>query len=248
MANFNSLARPRWDAVTPGVFRIVSDVAYEETFLLREDVLSALRVSGDAVFTIPNRGVLLAADCADVTAVNALIAHSRQQLEHGPWPLSGLIFQRTPAGWRQFAPPKELAAPAHSLRTLDLARTYHDQKAALDRLHERTRTDVFVATFILRADPAAPEHVRSWCTWSAGVETLLPKTDHVIFNADPGADDPELILTDWGTVDHLCKHYLKPTPEDPPRFRVNAFPTTAEWTALKAASNGIRSGQNQTQR
>jgi hypothetical protein len=242
LSNLRSLARPRWDPADAGVFRIVSEVAYEETFLLVDEVVGALPVAGRPVFTIPNRGVLLAADSTELAAVHALVAQSRQQMENSPWPLSGWLIERTPTGWGHYGPPDELAAAAHSFRTLDLARTYHDQKAALDKLHERTGTDVFVATFTIRTDPAAPEHLRSWCTWSAGVESLLPKTDHIVLNRSPGATDPDLLLVPWATVERLCEHYLKPTDEDPPRFRVTAFATAAEWTALQAASADAQGG------
>jgi hypothetical protein len=236
MSNLRALARPRWEPLDAGVFRIVSDVAYEETFVLVDEVVGALPVAGRPVFAIPNRGVLLAADSTDRAAVNALGAQSRQHMENGPWPLSGWLIERTPTGWGCYTPPDELAAAAHSLRTLDLARTYHDQKAALEKLHTRTGTDVFVATYAVRSHPDTPDQLRSWCTWSAGVETLLPKTDHVIFNAAPGSNNPDLLFVPWASVERLCGHYLKPTDEDPPRYRVAGFPTAAEWTALQAAS------------
>jgi hypothetical protein len=50
-------------------------------------------------------------------------------MENGPWPLSGWLIERTPPGWGCYTPPDELVAAAHSLRRLDLARTYHDPKA-----------------------------------------------------------------------------------------------------------------------
>jgi hypothetical protein len=238
LSNLRARARPRWEPLDSGVFQLVSEVAYEETFLLVNEVIDALNFRNEAVFSIPNRGVLLAADGLHPAAVKALIAESRQRLENGPWPLSGLLFERAPTGWRRYDAPEALAEAARSLRTLDLARTYHDQKDSLDKLHERTATDVFVATFALRSHPHTPDHIQSWCTGSAGVDTLLPKTDHMVLNRAPGSDNPDLLFVPWATVERLCGHYLKPTDEDPPRYRADAFPSAAEWTALQAASSG----------
>ena len=80
------------------MFQLVSEVAYEETFLLVEDVVNALPVTGHPVYAIPNRGVLLAADGTHPAAVKALIAESRQRPGNGPWLLSGLLFERRPVG------------------------------------------------------------------------------------------------------------------------------------------------------
>jgi hypothetical protein len=238
LSNLRALARPHWEPLGSVVFQLVSEVAYEETFPLVEEVVDALPVTGHPVCAIPNRGVLLAADGTDPAALKALIAESRHRLENGPWPLSGLLIERTPTGWRRYNPPAELAQAAGSLRALDLARTYLDQKAVLDKLHERTGTDVFVATFALRSQQHAPDQIQSGCTWSAGVETLLPKTDHIVLNRDPGSSHPDLLFVPWSTVERLGGHYLKTTSEDPPRFRVDAFPTPDEWTALQATTAG----------
>src|ERR1700719_4401595 len=79
--NLKTLPRPLWEAVGHGLFRVVSQVAYEETFLLLDEVRSRLKFAGHAVFAVPNRGVLLAADSRDATAVRALIAEARRQLQ-----------------------------------------------------------------------------------------------------------------------------------------------------------------------
>jgi hypothetical protein len=240
LSNLRSLARPRWEPLDSGVFRLVSEVAYEETFLLVDEVIDSLSFGAQAVFTIPNRGVLLAADSCNPAAVNAIIAESRSQMESGPWPLSGLIFERKSNGWRRYDPPKEIVPAAHALRTLDLARTYHEQKAALDKLHQRTGTDVFVASFAVSSHKETPDQFQSWCTWSSGVDSLLPKTEKVVLNPAPTSSKPDLLLVPWDTLEHHCGQYLKSTAEDPPRYRVSAFPSAREWQALQAVATGIK--------
>lgn len=233
--NLKTLPRPLWEAVGHGLFRVVSQVAYEETFLLLDEVRSRLKFAGHAVFAVPNRGVLLAADSRDATAVRALIAEARRQLQQAPWPLSGSLLEHTRAGWQRCAFSGPLAAAAHCLETVSLSYSYRDQKSALDKLYERTGADLFVATFALRDSTEDPEHVRSYCVWTEGVESLLPKTDHLIFNRDAGGLHPVRLAVPWSTFERLCGHYLESTTEAPERYRVRGFPNEADWAAVKDA-------------
>jgi len=236
LANLRALQRPKWEPVAPGVFRLLSAVSYEETFLLVDEVLAALPCGERAVLALPNRGVLLAADSADLEACGRLIVTARQHLEKSPWPLSGTLLQRVAGVWRAYEPPKEYASAVQSLRVYDMGYVYRDQKTALDQLHQRTKVDVFVATFMVRSVNDAADRLQSWCSWSAGVRSLLPRTDYVIFNSAPGAEPPPpLILVPWETVERVCGSYLQPTAEEPVRYEVNAFPTPEELAKLQQA-------------
>ncbi|HEV7986273.1 MAG TPA: hypothetical protein VGP20_08895 [Steroidobacteraceae bacterium] len=233
--NLKTLPRPRWETVGTGVFRIVSEVAYEETFLLLDEVRARLKFSGHAVFALPNRGILLAADSRDAAAVRALIAEAHRQVQHAPWPLSGSLIERTRAGWQHCRLSGVLAADAHCLETVSLSYAYRDQKSALDKLHERTGIDLFVASFALRDSNENPEHVHSYCVWTEGVDSLLPKTDHLIFNRDAGGLHPVRLAVPWQTFERVCGHYLESTTETPARYRARRFPNEADWTAVKSA-------------
>jgi hypothetical protein len=232
LSNLRALERPRWEPSSPGVLQVVSEVAYEETFLLVDEVRAALPFGADAVFAIPNRGVLIAADARDPAAVRSLIREMRERQDSNPWPLSTTLLQSGPEGWRCYEPPGELSAPAMALRKISLARTYADQKAALDKLYERTSTQVYVATVSLRMLNSNADDLHTWCTWSAGVPTLLPKTDNIALVTDPGNPKADVVLTDWAAIERVCGPHLQPTAEDPPRYRVDTFPSPAELVEL----------------
>jgi len=232
-ANLRALPRPTWQPLNGGIFRIASSVAYEESFLLVDEVLESLKLTGPPVFAIPNKGVCLAADSTNESALRALLAEIKRSLEQAPWPLSAALFERTLEGWRTFEPPAELAASVRRLRLLDLARTYEIQKAALDKLNRRTGADIFVASFVLRAPKDRPDEVASFATWSAGIDTLLPKSEHIILGRGL-PPTPEVLPRPWARVREVCGQYFEATPEDPPRYRVRAFPNEAEWEQLKA--------------
>jgi len=231
--NLRALPRPRWEPSSPGVLQIVSDVAYEETFLLVDEVRAALPFAATAVFALPNRGVLLAADSQNPAAVRALIQEVRERQDSNPWPLSASLVHLGPQGWQCYDPSGDLAAPAHAVRKISLARTYAEQKVALDKLHDRTTTDVFVANVTLRMLNGNSDDLHSWGTWSAGVPTLLPKTDRIALVVSPGDPKSEVVLSAWSTLEQVCGHHLQPTPEDPPRYRVDTFPSAAELAELR---------------
>jgi hypothetical protein len=121
-----------------------------------------------------------------------------------------------------------LSAPVLALSKATLARTYADQQAALDKLHERTGVAVFVATVQLRMLNNNEDALSTWCAWSAGVPTLLPKTDNIALVTEPRNPDGEVILTNWATLERVCGEHLQPTQEDPPRYRVDTFPSPAQ--------------------
>jgi hypothetical protein len=234
--NLKTLPRPRWEPVGHGVFRLVSEVSYEETLLLLDEVRARLRFSTHAVFALPNRGVLLTADGTDLAAVRALLDAARRHLQQDPWPLSGALVRRVREGWRRFDVPRELAAPAHVLETVSLSHAYREQKAALDKLHARAGTELFVASFALRDVDDDPARVHSYCVLTEGVDSLLPKTDHIIFNRGAGGLHPERLAVPWRTVERICGHHFENTDELPLRYRVRQFPSESEWSAVKTQS------------
>lgn len=233
LANLRALPRPTWEPLGGGVFCMVSAAGYDETLLLVDKALESLEISTTAVFGLPNRGVCLAADSSDPAAVQGLLAQMRRSLGESPWPLSATLLERAAEGWRSFQPPPALAAGAHTLHLMDLAGIYQRQKSCLDKLHTRTQTELFVASFTLRAPKDQPDAVTSYATWSAGVDTLLPKTDNLVLVRNLRAPPAEALILPWAAVERVCGRYLEPTAEDPCRYRVRAFPDEQEWKQLQ---------------
>ena len=233
--NLKTLPRPRWEAAPSGLCRLVSDSGYEETFVLLDDMRARLKFSSAALLALPNRGVLLAADARDPAATGALIDTARHHLQETPWPLSGSLIQRTRSGWQRWDPSREHSAAAKTLQTLSLAHSYRDQKVALDKLHERAGTELFTASFALRHTDEPP-HLRSYCVWTEGVDSLLPKADYLIFNRGAGGLHPDRLAVPWSVFEQLCGQYLERTSEAPIRYRARSFPTDAEWLAVHRAA------------
>jgi len=227
---------PDWEDLEDGVFQIRSEVAYEETFLLLDEVMNTLPLAGAPVIALPNRGVLLGADSSDAQAVRALIARARQFLQHAAWPLSGTLLIRNAEGWVRFEAPPNLAAGAQALEKLSLALTYQEQQAVLQKVAERIGDPLYVATFGLLAPKEDPDARVSWCSWAEGVVSLLPVTDQIGLTKAVQTPQSETLMRPWALIERVCGSRMTKTDEDPPRYRVESFPSAEEWQQLKLAS------------
>jgi len=77
-----------------------------------------------------------------------------------------------------------------------------------------------------------PNELRSWCSWTQGVPSLLPTTDLIAFVWDLNSAR-KTALVKWSDAERLVGHYFTATQEDPPRTRVDAFPTPDELIELQ---------------
>ena len=100
---------------------------------------------------------------------------------------------------------------------------YSEQKELLEQLHEQTGEDLHVASY------SAVEHetdgYQTYCVWSEGVDSLLPKTDLVFFyRGDDGEDGDIPTQVEWDQVQAQFGDLMEPQDMYPPRFRVREFP------------------------
>ncbi len=235
LQNLAALQAPVWEAMEEGLYSLSSEVSYTESFALVPKVVERLPFSTHAVLAPCNRGVLLAADGRSDAAVGRLLDLAVLALQEQPWPLTHTILERDGASWK---PLQRGGATGRKLR--DFVRmsehaVYGDQKTALDRLHERSGVDVFVATASLmrRAEHLGYE---SWCTWTQTVDSLLPETDLVALLRDPEGPRESMLLVPWAAVSRACAPWMEATECSPLRWRVRGFPDDAAWSELERAA------------
>ena len=113
------------------------------------------------------------------------------------------------------------------LVTYDLAAAYETQHRLLEPLLGET---VFAASYvpIEQADGA----LSSYCTWTRGVESLLPEVERLAFYEE-GA---EPFLVPWAHALEVCGHLMERTDHSPPRWRVIGFPTRTELEILRRSA------------
>lgn len=229
LANLAGLPRPQWQALGDGVHQVVSDVSYEESFLLVSAVVDALPFSSTAVLMPTNRGVLLACDGTDQNALRSMLGHAERFLREHPWPMAATMLQRQGGEWKEFVPTGVLGEIHGSLVRLSAAITYNDQQVALQK---HLGDDVFVGTYSLIRRGAGPESLRSWSSWTKDVPTLLPQTDLVILGRPRSDGKHDMLMVTWSALVQSCGPRMKQIDERPARFMVDQFPTDAEWQVL----------------
>ena len=114
------------------------------------------------------------------------------------------------------------------MKLIDDLNSYGSQQGLLREIHGE---DIFVATFsAAEADGVSPF---SYCSWTKGVDSLLPKTDLV---ALVDLDAQTQLTVKWHDAVAICGHLLEPTTHHyPERWRVAAFPSAEEFARLQAA-------------
>jgi hypothetical protein len=237
-ANMAALERPSWKPLGNGVFQLLSDVSFEESFVLVADIWTSLDVQGAPVVALPNRGVLLATGTDNPAGLSRLLAEARRSMQERPWPLSATLLQRAGGGWHVFQPPEQVASAARTFDLISRSITYAEQKEALEKYLERENLDIYVGKFDLMRSTSDPQRIESWCTWAEGIESLLPETDVVILGRGEESNLRGLIVR-WPDVVRICGGYMQPTEDDPPRFRVNVFPIK-EWPQLEATGQQMK--------
>jgi hypothetical protein len=234
--NLRALPAPAWENLGDGVYQLMSEESYNESFLLVDKVIDRLPFRDSAVCVPCNRGILLAADRNSTECLKAMIDRAFENLRSKPWPLSATLLARQGAEWFEYQPTSEIVSRVEDLHRINIGITYADQKTALEEIHEKTGKDIFVATFGLWRREADGNAIRSWCSWAAGVHSLLPKTDQIAFGKDPSNKESQPVLLNWDSAVALCGRHMTPTAEDPPRFEARTFPDDSEWAEIVAAS------------
>ena len=102
-----------------------------------------------------------------------------------------------------------------------------EYQAQKEILEAHSTEDVFVASYKVFQDEKGVAHSQS--VWSKGVLTLLPRTDRVGLNLDPGGQGAEVFFVPWDVLVEAAGDLLLQEPRmDPPRWR------TVDWPAEDA--------------
>jgi hypothetical protein len=114
------------------------------------------------------------------------------------------------------------------LSVQSIGQDYSEQKAGLDRLHERTGEDVFVASYnAIRNDETGAS--QSYTIWPGGIRSWLPRADFIAFTESP--DDEPHIYT-WDQAVPVVGGLMKSLGLYPERFAVSEFPSKEQFVAM----------------
>ena len=210
--------------------------SYDATRVILPELFEALKVKGKPVMVAPTHDIVLVTGDEDDEGLVRLGLWVEQALNE-PRPNSAVTFRLESKGWRPWLPAKSHPAYA-KLKLLQLqtvASAYSRQKEVLEALLEANGHDIFVAN--LRAFRSPGSDIFTSCSWTEGVEALLPETDRLDFVRLPPDGDEQngaVWSTTWAVAVRTLGMQMAPTGDVPERWRVRGFPTDAQLEQMAA--------------
>lgn len=165
-----------------------------------------LPVSGDPILFMPSHAICMVTDKIDAEIFAQMIT-AGESLAQDHRPLSKRFWTFGAGGWSPLTLAKDQPAYqlVHRQIVLDGLEAYHEQKRCLDEKYEKEDTDIFVAKYsAIQSDEG---DVLSYAVLSLGVDTLLPKTDHIVFfDADAPEDNQSSEMLTWDQFTKIIGH------------------------------------------
>ncbi|MGH9826048.1 MAG: DUF1444 family protein, partial [Blastocatellia bacterium] len=192
---------------------------YDASRLFLPQLLWNLNVKGDHIAAIPTRDYLVITGSEDTEGLSAM-AQMCEQASEMAHAVSGVPVILNGKEWATYWPEPEhpLSSTFRRLRVLDHGRSYAEQKQLLDKWHERTGEDIFVASYTIMENKKTKE-LSSYAVWSEGILTLLPEAESILFVR---SDKSIVGKAAWNLVVQTCGDLMSRTDLLPIRYKVEA--------------------------
>jgi len=212
---------------TEGAYLSATGDNYDASRLLLKDAIRHFQVKGDPIAMIPNRENLIVSGSEDVEGLAGMVNLAKKALKE-PRPISGIALRLDGDEWKSWLPP-----PSHpsytafqQLRLKALEQDYAKQTKLLDKVNMKNGEDVLVASFDWVRSPN--RRVFSCATWTEAKDSLLPKTEVVMFLRIAGKP----VMAEWEKVVNAAGDLMETVDIYPPRFRVRSFPSEDQLAAM----------------
>ena len=221
-----------WKQVAPNVFLSAWHDTFDATRMIFPDLLRRVAVPGRPVVFIPNRDHLIVAgegDSAALAAASSLMAKIFDAEGNKLWPEPFVLdddackpFPITdPDGYDIRARKASIVGAAYELQKQLRAKVSEDSP--------------FVAKYMANGNEQQ-RRVFLMATWSAGVATLLPKTELILFFFSQS----DGFFVRWEDVESVIGP-LVPLPDIwPPLYRATEFPNPEQLTRLRAMTASLK--------
>jgi len=211
-----------------GVYVFTTNDGYDSSRLIILDLIRQFQVKGDYIAMAPGREMLIVAGSEDPRGLEAMIALANKAFEQ-PRAVSGVALRLAGDDWESWMP--EATHPLfdgfRKIRMLSAGQDYSEQKELLDRLHEKTGEDVFVASYSVM-EHKDTGHRMSYCVWTKDSISLLPQTERIVL----GGEGQAPVMVRWEKVVAIAGNLMTPMGIYPERYRVEGFPTAEQLAAM----------------
>lgn len=204
-----------------GVFVAQWNDSYDSSRMMLTELIYRLSLDGEPVAFVPTRDTFLVTGKDNLAGLRAIVKHGSEAHFKQGHSLSPDLFVLVDGKWDLYIPDDpEVKAMWQQTRRRRAYLDYEQQKNMIDKIHEKTGKDYFVASFKILEGKEKGEF--SVCVWTKGVDSSLPQADSIAFIVDPKRD---MFVVPWDQAVEIAGGYMK---EEsgliPPRFRARDFP------------------------
>lgn len=195
---------------------------YDASRLILLDLIRRLPVRGDYIAMVPNRDSLLITGSEDQQGLGILCKLARESFQQ-PRPISTIALQLEGDDWTPWLPEPDspLYGVFRELRLRTIAAEYSDQDALLAAVQRSQGSDATPAGFQVVQDTTTQLY-SSFCVWTEGASSLLPRTDLVTL----ARADGQLVGTfEWRNLQRVVGPLMRPYDVYPERWLVQEFPS-----------------------
>jgi hypothetical protein len=209
--------------------------AYDTSRVLLSDIVYRSGIGNDPIFMIPSRGCLLVTSSSNIAGQLRMIDYAWESIQKDGRFLSSLMYRMVEGKVVQHHPEQEeIKNKLAKLKRQNLAEDYASQKNLLEKLHEKTGEDVFVATYTL-TENKEKNRLTSLGSWTKGVDTLLPQTDIVALVTPGDGNNHAVKLVAWKDALEIGGDLMSVVDGYPIRYRVTEFPAPEKLSLVPVA-------------
>jgi hypothetical protein len=239
VARQNLADKPIQYAEIGSIYALASGDGYDATRLLLPDMLQSLAVAGETIAMVPNRERLYVAGSEDAAGLETMLQLVEEDRQHERF-ISGMAYCHDGDSWQPWLPeeshPLYAKFQLHQLQTI--VQVYAEQAEMLTREFESAGTGPFLAAVSALREEATGRST-SYCMWLDGLESLLPKTDEILFVRPQGEGQGVKILAraKWQDAIDALGEWMELQEIYPERWLVRKFPADALLAEFPAWEN-----------
>ena len=217
--------------VSPGLYIGEWGDSYESSRILLTGLVKTVQLEGIPVVGIPSRNHFCLTWSNNRDGLAALV-QLLEETHFEAYPLSANLYALQEHGWNAFFPEDEaLCQSLTNIQRRRFALDYGLQKQYLEVIHQQENIDIFVASFATY-ETVDTKETFSVCVWSKDVDSILPRSDRIIFLID--SETTDRVNVAWDIAESVVGHLMeKQSDLVPERYRVRSFPSDTEIAELK---------------
>ncbi|MEX1026486.1 MAG: DUF1444 family protein [Candidatus Paceibacterota bacterium] len=209
----------------------VTEDTYDSSQILLLDRIRSFEVQGERIACVPQRDLMCVADSLDERSLKTMLDLTEKSISKDGRPLCPLPLKLENGEWVDWELPRNhvLRGRYDDFELCFLNSLYKEQQELLEAvLAKEEANPPLVAAFSV-AEEKGTKKLLSFCLWSQGVDSLLPRTQMIVFT-----NSSNIVASgEWEYVASIVgDRMVADETLYPTRYRVREFPSEEELAAI----------------